>query len=60
MSNQQAYTVTTKFFQAYGGAIDVEATAYVNAYAKDNNARLINMFPSGTTANHLVFLWAAK
>ena len=62
MSNQQsqqAYTVTTKFFQAYGGAIDQEATAYVNTYAKEHNARLLNMLP-GNTSGQFVFLWAAK
>jgi hypothetical protein len=64
MSNQQAakdqYTVTTKFFQAYGGAIDQEATAYINAYAKENNVRLQSVYPSGTTAGHYIFFWVAK
>lgn len=64
MSNQQnqapakdQYAVTTRFFQAYGGAIDNEVTAYVNEYSKVNSMRLINVVVS---ERQFVFFWVQK
>ncbi len=51
------YLVTSQFFRAYGGAIDVPVTKYVNEYTKENGVRLINVVANG---DQLIFFWAQK
>lgn len=51
------YAITTRSFQAYGGAIDNEMSEHINSYSQENDMRLLQVMPGG---QQFVFVWVRR